>query len=142
LKKERDYFTNSQTLISQIIADEVFTLKELSSHPAFTTETRILPKTFSPSPNLQHRPTLIHIAALFGSIKCFKFLISLGVHLEVTDDKCLTLTQFAVSGVNIEIIRLCEQFNLKFFESGITTIKYHRNEIFEWLAETKFPDLN
>jgi hypothetical protein len=56
-------------------------LKELSCHPRFTIETRILLNIFWPSPYLQYHPTLIHLAAFFGSIKCFKLLISLGAHL-------------------------------------------------------------
>jgi hypothetical protein len=46
LKKECNYFTNSETLTSRILADDVSTLKELSCHPRFTIETRILLNIF------------------------------------------------------------------------------------------------
>ena len=69
----------------------------------------------------------IEIAALFGSIKCFKYLMIIGD--EINEDAC----KFAVSGGNNEIIHLCEQKGLQFEDCLLFSSMFHRFEIFEWL---------
>lgn len=76
---------------------------------------------------IQSEGTLLETAALFGSIKCFKFLV-------MNDEKISeNVCKFAVMGGNIEIIHLCENEGLKFDDCLIHAVQYHRFEIFEWL---------
>ena len=69
----------------------------------------------------------IEVAALFGSIKCFKYLMMNGD--EIDEDTC----KFAVSGGNLKIIHLCEQKGLQFEDCLFISSIYHQFEIFEWL---------
>jgi hypothetical protein len=72
LRKERDFFTNTETLESQIRADDVDALTLNLQSPSLTTDTRITPTPFLPSAALYNHPTLIQVAALFGSVRCFR----------------------------------------------------------------------
>jgi hypothetical protein len=134
-KSQRHYFGHSQTLISRIREDDADGLRQISCHPNYSTETRIAATPFTPFSD-QHFPTLIQIAAFFGAVNCFKFLISQGAELRVTDHNDMTLPQFAVAGGNIEIIRLCEQCGLHFLGALHTVVRYQRNEIFDWLSQS------
>ena len=69
----------------------------------------------------------MELAALFGSIKCFKYLMINGD--EINEETC----KFAVAGGNFEIIHLCEQKGLQFRDCLYFSSLYHRFEIFEWL---------
>ena len=71
--------------------------------------------------------TLLDEAALFGSVKCFKYLLLNGV--EISKDTCC----YAIAGGNNEIVHLCEQKGMKFEHCLINAIKYHRFDLFEWL---------
>lgn len=69
----------------------------------------------------------IELAALFGSVKCFKyFMIN---EDNIYEDIC----KFAISGGNNEIIHLCEQKGLQFEDCLSIASMYHHFEIFEWL---------
>lgn len=81
--------------------------------------------------------TILDCAAFFGSIKCFKYLVS--------NQAVITETTFsyAVMGGSAEIIHLIEN-TLNNIERTIKndsiyiftcSIKYHRSEIFEWLLD-------
>ena len=69
----------------------------------------------------------LELAALFGSVKCFKYLMMNGY--EINKETC----KFAVAGGNNEIIHLCEQKGLVFDDCLFISSMYHRFEIFEWL---------
>ena len=88
----------------------------------------ILMGIFKYSTHLQRfDANLIEVSALFGSIKCFKYLMMNEYY--INEDTC----RFAVSGGNIEIIHLCEQRGLQFEDCLFFTSLYHRFELFEWL---------
>jgi ankyrin repeat protein len=142
LKSQREFFKDDKTLISAIRNDDIDGLVEFSKSPLFNVDDRITPSAHLPSALLQCHPTLIQAAALFGSIKCFRFLVLNGADLHAIDNNSLSLPQFAVAGGNIEIIRLCEQYGLNFFGALHTAAQFHRNELFYWLSETLFPDPN
>jgi hypothetical protein len=77
----------------------------------------------------KHEANRIEIAALFGSVKCFKYLMMNGD--ELNDDTC----RFAIAGGNTEIIHLCEQKRLQFRDCLYVAVCYHRYELFEWLDD-------
>ena len=67
------------------------------------------------------------VAALFGSVKCFKYLMM--NEYQIQEDVCKT----AIAGGNIEIVHLCEQNGLLFNECLELAVMYHRYDLFEWL---------
>ena len=66
-------------------------------------------------------------SALFGSVKCFKYLMLSGE--EINKDVC----KLAIAGGNIEIVHLCEQKGLSFEKCLNFSIYFHRFELFEWI---------
>lgn len=109
-------------------------------------------------PFLQFDPTILQVAAFYGAIKCFKFLLLNGSSIEDQEmEKILNMrkrgpgalsdeypllrllyTPYTVAGGNIEIIRIMEQQNLSFdgVEANIA-LYFHHYDVFEWLVGTK-----
>ena len=69
----------------------------------------------------------LNASALFGSNKCFKYLLMNGEEIE--EETCM----FAIAGGNLEIIHLCEQKGMKFENCLELSARYHRFDLFEWL---------
>ena len=69
----------------------------------------------------------IETSALFGSVKCFKYLMM--NEIEMDEPICI----FAIAGGNFEIVHLCEQKGFKFENCLDVSAFYHRYELFEWL---------
>ena len=61
----------------------------------------------------------VEVSALFGSTKCFKYLMANGD--EINEETC----KFAVAGGNFEIIHFCEQKGLQFEECLFISSLYH-----------------
>ena len=74
-------------------------------------------------------PRLIEYAAFFGSIQIFKYLLL--NEAEVTS----RLPEFAVAGGNYEIIHILEDMELSFQKTMYYAIRFHRNEIAQYLNE-------
>ena len=115
----RAIFEDNIELLQQLIATktdegkgQMFVINRFSSYLAFSN---------------REKANRIEVAALFGSIKCFKYLMMIGD--EINEDTC----KFAIAGGNLEIIHLCEQKGLKFEKCLYISSFYHRFEIFEWL---------
>jgi ankyrin repeat protein len=140
LRSAREIFKHQSTLLSRIREDDVDGLLKASQSPLFSVETRIHSSLHLPTSYLQNFPTLIQVAAFFGSVRCFRFLQMNGAELRCTDYNSLTLPQFAVAGGNLEIVRACEQWGLSFFGTLHTSIKFHRDELFDWFMLTPPPD--
>lgn len=76
--------------------------------------------------------SLIEYAALFGAVDVFKFLLLKNASLSTN------LPKYAVTGGNYEIIHILEQNGIKFNneESLNAAIKYHRNELVQYIRES------
>lgn len=74
--------------------------------------------------------TPIEIAAFFGSINIFKFLILGGAKVNER------LVHYAVAGGNLEIIRICEQSRLPISGSLETAVIFRKNSIIQWIVES------
>jgi hypothetical protein len=61
-------------------------------------------------------------------------LLSAGADLLATDHIFTTLPQLAVAGGNLEIIRLCQHYNLDFSATVHSAVKYHHLDLAEWLS--------
>lgn len=140
-KTKRDQLYHKSTLVSRIRKDDIKFFKKLVSTPNFDIDKRILPTLYAQSSYLQNHPTLIQVAALFGSVETFRFLMIHNADLNARDYHAMSLPQFAVAGGSIEIIRLCQQNNLDFSGTLHIAALFHRIDILEWLHEEKFPEL-
>ncbi|EAY01351.1 hypothetical protein TVAG_339790 [Trichomonas vaginalis G3] len=69
---------------------------------------------------------LISVAARYGSIKCFKFLL---MNKALMDEETASM---AVSSGNWEIVKICEQSKLS-FEDASSATTFHRYELIKWL---------
>ncbi|OHT10451.1 hypothetical protein TRFO_20260 [Tritrichomonas foetus] len=75
-------------------------------------------------------PSMIEYAAFFGSLNIFKFLWINDAYFDEY------LTPYAIAGGNGEIIHLCEEKGLFFGKECLNVaIKFHRNELVEYLHE-------
>lgn len=146
--------------------DDVDNLQTIiTTTPEFDINQRVPKTVFEPNPNANSDYCLIEYCALFGSIKCFKFLLLQQARLPFMVHKS------AIIGGNVEIIHIIEQQQqnkpndeshqneeeqeseakseaesevpknigyCKFFPEGLhCAALYHRNSVFYWLYETK-----
>ncbi|OHT08798.1 hypothetical protein TRFO_22544 [Tritrichomonas foetus] len=79
----------------------------------------------------------MNIAAAYGSIKCFKYLINNGIQLE-----SIATIANAVIGGNAEIVQICfrscNEINGKIIKYAYL---YHHTELADWIFEQKNTDL-
>ena len=70
----------------------------------------------------------LQVMAFFGAIKCFKNAI-LNISYQFTD-----VEYFATAGGNLEIIHILEQKSIKFGNCMEVAMRYHRNDIGNWIT--------
>lgn len=79
----------------------------------------------------ENEPSLIETAAFYGSVEIFKYLLMQEVPLSQK------LPSFTISGGNTELFGIIEDlfdlYNISFFDNIEAAIRYHRNDIFEYL---------
>ena len=80
--------------------------------------------------------TCIDVAALFGSLSAFKFLMIQGLPITKTTIKC------SVRGGNADIIETLDQMGFSFNDCFEVAVVYHRNELATWLYENYGRDKN
>ena len=76
--------------------------------------------------------TMMQLAAYYGSINVFKFLLTKGCVLEEG------LCPYAIAGGNQEIISLLEEAGMQFSDCFKYAVEYHRTKLCDWLLE-KYP---
>ncbi|OHT15501.1 hypothetical protein TRFO_02813 [Tritrichomonas foetus] len=74
---------------------------------------------------------LICYSAFYSAKKCFDLLLNNKVMIPKD------LPKYAVAGGNFDIIQQCEKLNLDFSHTFKYSVKYHRNDVFDWLFENK-----
>lgn len=130
LKAKRSDKDDIRSILAE---DRISDLIERASHPSFNYDARIEPTLFEPVFMEVSRPTMLQYAAFYGSVQCFKHLLSSGVE-EVEDDSGVSTFGHAVAGGNIEIVRLCEEANLSDLGAGAMAVRLHRPDIYWWLV--------
>jgi ankyrin repeat protein len=133
LRACRNFFRESPGIVSRMLEDNVSALEAFAAAAGVSLLTRLPTWACFPSMVLLRRPTLIQSAAFLGGVNCFRWLLSNGSDIYVNDSRNMTLAQAAVAGGNIEIVRICQQYELDFSGTADIAIRYHRNELFEWL---------
>ena len=111
--------------VQRIVSEECLDINETSK-----------PSIFELSMFCQTEPTLIQIAAFYGSVRCFKYFALNDADLQKCDEERKTTIQFAVAGGNYEIIRILQRANIDFSGAANIATLYHRNEIFKWIYDT------
>lgn len=132
-----------QSKASYFIAnDSIDDLQHLLNNSKLDLNSRNSPSSYEWRSFLQKCPTFLQIAAFFGSVKCFKYLLLNGANLNNNDFEGKTIAQFAVAGGNNEIIRILHQSNVSFAGTLQVAALFHRNEIFRWILENEISSLN
>ncbi|OHT15892.1 hypothetical protein TRFO_13740 [Tritrichomonas foetus] len=130
-RKLRDAGINSSPLAVAIRNDDVETFQELISAKNIQLNSHIEYSTYEQCKIISQKPTICEFTAFLGSTKIFKFLIMNQVSLNSR------VARFAVAGGNYEIIHILEAENCSFYGSLDMAISFHRNEIFEYILESK-----
>jgi ankyrin repeat protein len=84
---------------------------------------------------LDSKPSLLQVAAFFGSVKCFEFLIAAGADPHTPAQRGLTLADFAVAGGNSELISRVLDLDVDVRGVFATAAKFHRSVAFDFLVE-------
>ncbi|KAH0793109.1 cask-interacting protein (caskin) 1,2 [Histomonas meleagridis] len=118
--------------LSKIIRnDDIGKLQVMSGQQNFDIDQEIAPSLYEKNSYVNKEGiSLINYAAYFGSPKCFKYLMDKGA-------KLINTSKYASAGGNLEIIKLCEQRRLLFKSSYKASIRFHRNEVFQYLYTKK-----
>lgn len=140
-KKEKGTFgsdlSRKDVIFRLIKNDDLNGIIEICSDPCFDINERF-PCSLSPKAIIfEQTINLACLAAYFGAVKVFKYLIMSGTNM-----KSSNFTKFAIVGGNCEIIRIIEQNGFKYDYNSISIAIYmHNREIYDWLME-KYPDRN
>lgn len=129
--------SNTHAVARIIEEDDVEKLIELAASPGFNIDEEIPRCVFEKCRVLNHQPTLVHVAAFYGSIQCLKYLLMSGCDLSKQDHNEMRVMGFAIAGGSIEAIRLLEQQSVSFEGSLQFATMYHRYTIFDWLCAAK-----
>jgi ankyrin repeat protein len=115
------------TVEKSIIEDNINDFNEHTANASFNPKTKIKTKDPINVVNNDNYISYIQLMALFGSKKCFKYAVS-------TEEYDLDDTaKYAVAGGDIEIIHILEQNGVSFDNCFEQAVKYHREDICEWL---------
>lgn len=118
-------FVPNNPMIKAIMTDDFDMFQKLSSEVGFNFDMKISISTLLwlnvPQP-------LIKLAAYFGSIKIFKFIL---LNVDIFDD---SISDFAIAGGNLEIIRILEQMNC-FRKNLVAATIFHHSEIYDWMNQ-------
>lgn len=119
------------SLEMQIMNDDLESFQNsVNSYVSFDFNMNLILDSFNPMLSLSgshYNFNLSYFATFYGSIKIFKYLI---LNDATIDEE---ICKPAVAGGNTEIIHILEQKNYKFLFCLDIAIKYHRNDIADWL---------
>jgi hypothetical protein len=88
---------------------------------------------------LDDEPPLLSAAAFFAAVDCFRFLVAIGASIEIESLLGRTVTQHAVLGGSVAIVRQLEQRRFPFRGCLEYACLYHRNFLLDWLPATSSP---
>ena len=109
--------------------DDLDSFIKKSSEVGFNPQSRI--SFWSKSPfgfvKKNRRLSYLQIMAFYGAVKCFK-------HACINDEYVFSdVEEYAAAGGNMEIVRILEQRNITFEKCLHVSIKFHRNELSDWI---------
>lgn len=124
-----DYGAPQLSLWYSIKYDDLDHFQYLSSEPGFDFRQKLPFNPFDPDYINIALPEPINLAAFFGSINVFKFILN-NISSFPTG-----LGESAVSGGNLEIVRICEQKKLINLNCLQIACSYFRFDILNWLID-------
>ncbi|OHS94619.1 hypothetical protein TRFO_10994 [Tritrichomonas foetus] len=128
---------NGLTLEGAMIMDDLPALMNCAAQPEFSPDGCMQTNLFTPSNMLETHPTIIQYAAYFGSIKCFKYLLSLGADISIESyPKCSTIN-FASAGGNMNIIKILDDKKINFKGASQYAAMYYNYDLLVWAIENK-----
>lgn len=134
-------FISDDATIQLIISnDDDNSLQIFSTNYDFDFDRIMKLSIISPSVYLTLEPTILCCAAVYGSVKCFKFLLF--NKAKAFEFSNIHLIDCAVLGGNIEIIRLCLEEKYPFDTALFTAVDYHRTVLIDWLLENNLGSYN
>lgn len=142
LREHREFEYHESSASYFIANDMIDELQNLISHSKIDLNSRDSPSSYEWRTFLQKCPTYLQIAAFFGSIRCFKYLLLNGARLDNNDFEGKTIVHFAVAGGNNEIIRILHQMNISFSGTLQVAALFHRNDVFNWILENNISQLD
>lgn len=86
------------------------------------------------------KPTLLQLAAYYGSIKIFKFILLNGADLKIKNKEGFSFEHFAIAGGDPEMIRIFEQKGMTFQNTLKVATQFHQNSVFQWIFDNKEKD--
>ena len=122
---------NSFQMLVFLRNDNIEKFSQFAKSPQFKHDDKVFSSVYERCTFINERPKLIEYAAFFGSVECFKFLLSLGA------EKTPGIMRYAVCSGNTEIISTCDDPKCTLLGALSLSIEYHHPIISEWLIETK-----
>lgn len=99
-----------------------------------------IPKDINFPPELDDEPPLLRngapficMAAYFGSLKCLKYLISIGWDINNCDDDGMSVSFFAAAAGRIDVIKFLIDQNVDVTGCGQSSLRHHKLEAFKEL---------
>lgn len=92
-------------------------------------------------PRLHNRPPLLAVAAFYGAIHCFRYLLLQNADISKTDSAGTTVANLAVAGGDIDILNILEDAGASFQGTAFTAAETGNFEVFMWLFATREIDL-
>lgn len=127
--KNRELNYHSSHFHKSIRDDDIDTFQSFLSKNNYSVNYRFERSFYERALTEDNNPSLIQVAAVYGSLKIFKFLW-MQPNIEITEN----LIDYAVSGRNFEIIHICET-KCQLRRALIFSIASHQNELSEYIIE-------
>ena len=140
--KYREDGYNHNFIYQLIKNDDIDKFQNLVSNEGLDINQMIPDSVFERALFLKDGARLVHIAAFYGSIKIFKYLVLNDVDLEMLDMALQTIVHFAVAGNSPEIIRYLQSNDWDFHGASHIAALLHRYELLDWLDISVFNDDN
>jgi hypothetical protein len=127
--------TSSRGFLAAIMNEDVDELQDLVCANEFNMKQRILGTAFELGIFHRDYPPLIHIAAFYSAIRCFRYLMLNQANLFLSDFKGRSLAEYAVAGGSTEIVRILDEHQCSLDGCLRIAVLLHRNEIVDWFIE-------
>lgn len=114
----------------------------LANHIDCDVNYEVQPSIVTPSELLLDHPPLVSVAAFYGAVRCFKYLMMNNASLGKIDHDGISVSQFATAGGSLEIFRLCEQYKVHDSQCAFVAVSYWKTDIINWIIANDDFDLS
>ena len=128
-KKNRELNYHSSLFHKSIRDDDIDTFQSILSKNNYSVNYKFERSYYERALTEDFNPSLIQVAAIYGSLKIFKFLW-MQQKIEISE----SLIDYAIVGRNFEIIHICET-KCPLRRALVFSIASHQNELSEYIIE-------